>query len=299
VIGRRLPRVLAGVTASLLLVGAVVGGASRSALPGGLLYPVKHLLDSVAVKLADSDLDRGVTLLSQAQEHVSDARALVERDGARADPVSVDEALLSAYDAVNGGQRALLGEFDRSGSPRSLLAVQDFAVRVLPQLNALRPLAPAASRPEVDALIALLQETRTTLARKIAVCGQPCAATGGVGLDSSSSSAPPTGRSSTTAPESLVAPGLPTPGLPAPALPTPGPPIRGGLPVHDPKATVSRPGAVVGPSVSPLSPLPITRSTQAAILPSVTVGPLNPSSSPETIPTTVPLPTPTGLPGLP
>ena len=97
VIGKGL-RVIAGATASLLLIGAVLGVTSRSALPGGLLYPVKQSLNSAAVQLAGSDFDRGVTLLSQAQEHIGDARSLVERDGARADPTS---CLLYTSDAAD------------------------------------------------------------------------------------------------------------------------------------------------------------------------------------------------------
>ena len=139
-IGRGLPRVLAGATASLLLVGGVVGGASRSALPGGLLYPVKALRDSAAVQLASSDFDRGTTLLSQAQEHISDARALVDRDGAEVDPASLDVALVNARDTVRSGQRTLLAEFDRTGNPQALIALQDFVSRALPQLHTLRPL---------------------------------------------------------------------------------------------------------------------------------------------------------------
>lgn len=293
VIGRGLPRVLAGATASLLLVGAVLGGSSRSALPGGLLYPVKQVLDSAAVQLAGSEFDRGVTLLSQAQEHISDAGALVKRDGAQADPGSVDQAMLSAYDAVGAGQQALLGEFDRTGNPQALIAVQDFTVRALPQLNALRPLVPAASRPGVDALIALLQQTRTTLVGKIAICGQPCASLGGVGLGGSPRSPP-----------SAPVTGLPTaltPGsLPVPPLPTPG-----GL-AGSPPGAITGPGAVV---VAPGGSLGGNASgTLRAVLPPVTVGSLTVSVAPIVIPpllpklpvptTTLPAPLP-GLPGLP
>src|SRR5688572_3394476 len=74
VVGRGLPRAVAGATASALLVGAVVGAVSRGTVPGDALYPVKGWLDGVAVRLADSDLDRGSTHLAQAQEHISDAR---------------------------------------------------------------------------------------------------------------------------------------------------------------------------------------------------------------------------------
>ena len=46
VVGRGFPRVLAGAAASVVAVGAIVGVASRSAIPGSALYPVKGWLDS-------------------------------------------------------------------------------------------------------------------------------------------------------------------------------------------------------------------------------------------------------------
>ena len=279
-------RVLAGTTASLLLIGAVLGVTSRSALPGGLLYPVKQVLNSAAVQLAGSDLDRGVTLLSQAQEHIGDARSLVERDRATADPASVNQALRSAYDSARTGQRALLGEFDRTRNTQALIALRDFTVRAMPQLDALRSLVPTASRPGVDALIALLHQTRTTLAGKIALCGQPCASLGGAGVGSPTPSAPSTGLPFT----------LPAGGLRLPGLPT------GGLPVVGPVPAITGPGGVV--VVAPATPpLPIPRG---AILPPVTVGSLTVKPSPIVIPslpqlTPAPVlpPPPTGLPGLP
>ena len=281
VIGRGLPRVLAGATASLLLVGAVIGGASRSALPGGLLYPVKALLDSAAVQLAGSDFDRGTTLLSQAQENISDAAALVDRDGARAAPASVDEALLRAYDAANGGARSLLGEFDGTANPQALIAVQDFDVRALPQLKALRPLVPESSRPQVDALITLLQETQTTLAHKIAVCGQPCASL----------------VRSVTLPRSAASTGLPSTVT------------KGGVPTSRSTVAIIGPlGVLVDPFVPPV--LITTSGSTAAVLSPVTIGPITVSPSPIVIPppplplpTSAPtvslLPLPNGLPGLP
>jgi hypothetical protein len=262
VIGKGL-RVIAGATASLLLIGAVLGVTSRSAVPGGLLYPVKQVLNSAAVQLAGSDLDRGVTLLSQAQEHIGDARSLVERDGARADPTSVDQSVLSANDAVIGGQQALLRAFDRTGNIRALISIQDFTVRAMPQLNALRPLVPAASKPDVDALIALLGRTRTTLALKIVKCGQRCVSIGGV----RPGSPPPSARSSGL-PFTPPAGGFPMPGLPA-----------GGLPVVGPVPAISGSGAVVVGPVAPTAAI-TKNGTGGVLLPPVTVGSLTVSPSP-------------------
>ena len=261
VIGRGMPRILAGATLSLLVVAAIVGGTSRSSLPGGLLYPVKQVLDSAAVQLAGSDFDRGVTLLSQAQEHISDAGALVERDGANSDPAEVNQALLGAHDTVTAGQRALLGEFDRTGNPQAFIAVQDFVVRSVPQLNALRPVVPPASRPAVDSLLALLQETRTTLARKIAVCGQPCASLGGSKLGSTQLSTPSTGPLSAPTQGGVLVPGVGVPG---------------GVGAPGATAAITGPGGVV---VAPVIPprlvggqlLPTSTGGIRVIVPSVPV----------------------------
>jgi len=270
VIGTGLPRVLAGATAALLLIGALVGVSSRSALPDGLLYPVKQALDSVAVQLAGSELDRGTVLLSQSQEHISDARSLVERDGQRADPSSVSQALSSAYDALSTGQRSLLGDFDRTRNTSTLIAVQDFASRALPQLNALSALVPPASRPEVDALIALLHESQATVARRIEVCGQSCASLGGISPGSSPSSVPSLGATST---------------------PTAG----GRLSAAGPTAAVTRPRAVLPSGV----PKTVRRGSGSVTVPQVTIGSLTIRPSPIAIPPVASVPPVLPVPPLP
>ena len=144
VVGRGLPRLLAGAAASALLVGGVVGVASRGAVPGQALYPVKGWLDGVAVRLADTDLERGQTYLSQAQGHVSDARTLAEGSKNAGD---IDTALEAATDSVRKGRQALDTSYATTGNPQALLAMRDFTARTLPQLDALRTEVPAASLP--------------------------------------------------------------------------------------------------------------------------------------------------------
>jgi len=264
VIGRGLPRILLGAVASLLVVAAVVGGTSRSALPGSLFYPVRQLLDQAAVQLAGNDFDRGVTLLSQAQEHISDAGALADRDGAQADPASVDQALLNAYDAVEAGQSALFGRFDRTGSPQALIAVQDFVVQSLPQLGALRPMVPAASRTGVDALIALLNQTRTTLAAKAAVCGQPCAFMDSTARAGSFTFAPPTGLPSTLAPGGGTGVTVPTVSVPLVTLaPIPG--VSASVPATSVPLVTLVPIPGISTSVPSLPSLPVPLVTLAPI----------------------------------
>jgi hypothetical protein len=293
VVGRGLPRALAGAVASLLLIAAIVGAASRGALPGDVLYPVKGWLDNAAVRLADNDFDRGQVYLSQAQEHISDARDLADTTDPQAGDITV--ALQAAMDSVRGGQRALDAAWARTGNPQALLAMRDFAARALPQVEALRGQVPAASLPALGELEALLQESQDTTARRIAACGASCS-----GLTAS-----PLGTSSTPGATTTAAPGSPGSagaaggaGGPAPA-PTgtsgagpKGPAVSaggGGLGVgaSGGGARLSTGGASIGgPTISATAPLPsatatvplpsasLSSSGVGANLPGATLGPV-------------------------
>jgi hypothetical protein len=183
VVGRGLPRALAGAAASALVIGTVVGVASRSAIPGSALYPVKGWLDSVAVQLADSDLDRGLTHLSQAQEHIADTRALVDQGEDDSGPYL--EALQAAVSSVRAGQRDLNTAFDSTGNAQSLIAIRDFSARALPQVEALRPEVPAKSLPVLGELEALLQQSESAALRRLASCAPTCVTLQPVGVSPS------------------------------------------------------------------------------------------------------------------
>lgn len=200
VVGRGMPRALAGAAASVLVVGTVVGVASRGAIPGSALYPVKGWLDSVAVQMAGSDLDRGLTHLSQAEEHVSETRELVERDVHDAD--GYIEALQVAVLDVRAGQRDLGRAFDETGNPQALISLRDFAARTRPQLEALRPEVPAAALPVLGELESLLADADAAALRRLAACAPTCVTLRQVGANPtdlpslSATAAPP----ATTAP---------------------------------------------------------------------------------------------------
>jgi hypothetical protein len=180
VVGRGFPRVLAGAAASVVAVGAIVGVASRSAIPGSALYPVKGWLDSVAVQMAGSDYDRGLTHLSQAQEHISDARALAEQSNV--DPQEYVDVLRSAVSSVRSGQRDLNTSFDATGKPQALLAIRDFSARALPQVEALRPEVPAKALPVLGELQALLADAESASLRRLAACAPTCATSTGASV---------------------------------------------------------------------------------------------------------------------
>lgn len=186
-VGRGLPRILAGVAASLVAVGSIVGVAARSALPGQALYPVKQVLDSAAVRFAGSDADKGATWLGQAQEHIVDASQLV----ATPNPASadVDLALEGAIDAVTRGQSLLRQSFAETHDPRALRVIQDFSDRAVPQVDALSDRVAAPSLSLVTTLRALLGPARSDPVRELASC-QTCSAASEAAPDSFAPAAP-------------------------------------------------------------------------------------------------------------
>ncbi|HET6856727.1 MAG TPA: DUF5667 domain-containing protein [Streptomyces sp.] len=281
VMGRGLPRLLAGAAASVLAVGAVVGVASRSALPGSALYPVKGWLDSVAVQMAGSDYERGLTHLAQAQEHISDTRALSEQQGS--EPGEFIEALDSAVASVRSGQRDLNTAFDGTGNPQALIAIRDFSARALPQVEALRPEVPAAALPALRELQALLEDSQTASVRRLAACAPSCALVSQPGAGPSqlpvlpSTTAAPGGATpGATLPGGVGVPSTPVTANPGGGLPgvTAG---TGGVTVGGDNggATLSTDGATLnGPSVTASVPglPPVTATLPSASISSSSVG---------------------------
>lgn len=289
VVGRGLPRALAGAAASALLVGGVVGVVSRSAVPGDSLYPVKGWLDGVAVRLATSDFERGMTYLGQAQEHISDSRDLAART--TSDAGDINTSLAAAADSVQGGQRALDRDYARTGNPQALLAQRDFTSRTLPQLDALRTEVPAASLPALARLESLLRESQVVTARRIAACGSQCgealttvlgpaslpSLTTGAASATSRPTRPGTASSPASAGGVITVPRAPVTGgaggtggvggTPQAAVGTGGVTVGGG----GVGATLSPQGATATlPSISATLPLP--SGTVTAPLPSATIG---------------------------
>jgi hypothetical protein len=261
-VGRGLPRLLAGVTASALAVGGVVGVASRSALPGQLLYPVKQALDSAAVSIAGSDFDKGSTLLGQAQEHISEASDLAGAPSPAA--ADVDGALQGAIDDVTRGQALLRKSFAETHNPQAMLVMQDLATRAMPQVDALHDRVPSESLPLVTALHALLGSVATGTVAQLASC-ETC------------------GASAETARQALAA-GAATAGASPIALPDVSAPATvggtpGAVPVAPPAAATAVSGVLVvtAPALRPA--LRTAPAPDAASVPRAAPAPLVPAST--------------------
>jgi hypothetical protein len=169
----RWQRALAAGTAAVLALMLGVGVAAGSALPGGLLYPVKELIQNAQVRLAHGDLARGKVLLSQATGHIGDATTLVSQ-GSPA-PADVNTALRQASDDFSQGEELLLNQYAASHDPDGLAALSRFTVSQSPLVGRLRDRVPVVSQPLVDQLLAQIGQSAVTLQRVVSQCGAPCA----------------------------------------------------------------------------------------------------------------------------
>jgi hypothetical protein len=169
----RWQRAFAAGTAAVLALLLGVGVAAGSALPGGLLYPVKELIQGAQVHLAHGDLARGKVLLGQARGHIGDATTLVSQ-GAPA-PADVDTALRQASDDFSQGEQLVLKQYAASHDTNGLAALSQFTVSQSPLLSRLRGRVPVVSEPLVDQLLAQIGQSAVTLQRLVSQCGAPCA----------------------------------------------------------------------------------------------------------------------------
>jgi len=260
-VGRGLPRLLAGVAASLMAIGGVVGVASRAALPGQALYPVKQVLDTAAVSMAGTDLDKGSRLLSQAQEHIVEASRLVEAPDSTAADVNL--ALQGAIDDVSRAQALLQRSFAETHDPQALRVSGSFSTRAIPQVDALRDRVPSESLSLVTALRALLGTAASSADRQPTSC-ETCGAAGEVarralGPDAAAGASP-------SALPNLTAPT--TAGAPAAAAAVPGPADTAATPAAaaappGPADTAPAPAAAPPVSVASL-PAPAPRAPAAS-----------------------------------
>ena len=164
---RPIRQLLAAAAAVILLAGGL-GVVSRQAVPGDLLYPVKQLLDRVAVQLAGSKADEGLTQLAQAQQHISEARELLDRD--EPTPADLTQAFDSASDSTRAAQATLLEVYRVERRADALMALGDFFARALPQVDAMRQDVPADALPAWERLRAVLAQGQLDTLRAIATC---------------------------------------------------------------------------------------------------------------------------------
>jgi hypothetical protein len=238
---------LAAAAAAVLVLGGAVGFASRSAVPGDALYGVKQLLDRAAVQLAGSRYEEGLTYLAQAQEHITEARNLV--DGGSPSTHDLDTAYDSAADATRRAQTILLEVYRSEGRTDALSELSDFYARAIPQVDAMRSRVPAESLPAWQRLRDLLGAGQVAGLHELAscaACGDRAVQAGQLlrGLDSTRP-AGTTGSTTTSTTGGAAIGGTSATGTPRPSASLPRPPL--------PSATL--PGG--GPPRAPLPSVPL------------------------------------------
>jgi hypothetical protein len=165
---RRAFRLVAAAAAAVVLIATALGFASRSALPGDLLYPVKQVLDRAAVQLSGSRFDEGLTHLAQAQQHISEARDLLDRPDS--DAAEVAQALDAASDSFVRADAILQDVYRTEQRPDALTELADFVGQALPQVEAMDSRIPTPARPAYERLRDLLDGSSATLLQSLAGC---------------------------------------------------------------------------------------------------------------------------------
>ncbi|MEW1954593.1 DUF5667 domain-containing protein [Terrabacter sp. NPDC080008] len=256
-------KLLAAVAAGILVVGGALGAASRSAVPGDALYGVKQLLDRAAVQLAGSRYDEGLTYLAQAQEHISDARDLLDQGSPSAH--DLDTAYDSATDAVGRAQTILVEVYRTESRPEALSQLADFYARAIPQVDAMRPRVPTGSLPAWQRLRDALGSGDAATLHELAscaTCGDRAAQARDALAGLRGSARPGTRTSGTPAPPTTAGAGAgpASPGSSAPAATSARPPA----------ATTTAPDGLPVPGGSGAGAVPVPGG--AVNLPTVGVG---------------------------
>lgn len=243
----------AAVAAAFVLAAALLGLVSRSAVPGDFLYPVKQLLDRAAVGLSGSRLDEGRTHLAQAQQHISEARDLLDRGPV--DPTELDMAFDAATASVTAADSVLTEVHVQEGRPEALTELTDFLTRARLQVEAMDSRIPEASRASYERLRAVLGGSEVEALRRLAAC-TVCGDAAVRAQAALATLAPGASPTPTSVPAATTAPGLPLPTAtlapPSIALTTDGAALDGGgvtLPgatVDLPSAGVTTTGVVIG-----------------------------------------------------
>jgi hypothetical protein len=263
---------------------------SRTAVPGDALYPIKQALDQAAVSLAGSAMDKGLTHLAQAEQHIAEARDLLDRGT----PSGAN--LVTAFDAASAstsaGRDQLLAAYRAEHRADALTELADFTARARPQVEAMGPaLATGAAgaddsadaRAAWDRLRQLLAQSEVDVLRELAncsVCGDRAEqARAQLEAVASGTGVLPGGAVNVPGAATPGTSGLPPgTGTPTPSGSTSGPPLPTVTPTV-PGISVSLPGVTV-PVVSATVQLPTVGITTTAIsgggggvtLPGATIG---------------------------
>ena len=292
--------VAAGAMASVVAVAGIAVAGSQS-LPGDPFYGVKKGTESLELRAAGSDVDKGSKHLEFAGERLREVRALALGRDAALGPVaagtvgalggSLSERVrdtLAAMDAETRKGSALLTEAYRDSNDESPLEILTaFADTQSEDLRELIPSLPTTARPRAEESLALVSgvAVQTSQLLAVGVCTDSCAPGAAAPQLPGTQPAPQPAPTATTdapcgcdpvpTPEPTSAPSPEPAPQPAPTEePSPAPqPTRTADPAPSPSASPD-PLPVPLPSLPvpvPTLPVPLPTLSPIAVVPGVEV----------------------------
>lgn len=156
--GTRERRLVAAASA-VVLVGGTAGmaAAAQGALPGEALYPIKRGIERVEAGLSMSQAGKGRDLLDQAAGRLAEVEALLGKDSVQGTQ-QVPETLADFSTQASEGSALLLGSFQETGDPESVVRVRTFAAAGVTVLAELAGDVPPEAQDELAAAAGILRD---------------------------------------------------------------------------------------------------------------------------------------------
>lgn len=153
------------------LVGAStsLAVAAQSALPGELLYPLKRVLEDAGTGAQLSADARGVSLLGNATDRLSEVTELLRTGDLREGP-AIASTLVTFSDQSLEASDLILGDHETSGDDDAVEELRDFAATSLQTLAQLEALLPDEAKDELQYAAEVLTEIDAAAARACPSC---------------------------------------------------------------------------------------------------------------------------------
>jgi Domain of unknown function (DUF5667) len=170
-------RLLAIAASTLVIVGAgtATAAASRQALPGDLLYPVKRSMETVQLQLARGNYGKGVELLEDASTRLDEIAGLTtEHPNPDAEQVDQLDQTFSDFssESTEGGQR-LLAAYAMDDEANAIGRIRVFTTEAAVQLTELASAMPPDMGPSFTKAAATVGTLDALAVRICPTCGGP------------------------------------------------------------------------------------------------------------------------------
>lgn len=155
--------------AALVGASSSLAVAAQSALPGEMLYPLKRVLEDAETSVQLSADARGVSLLGNATDRLSEVTALLRTGDLREGPV-VATTLTDFSEQSLEASDLILGDYEETGDTTSVEELRDFAASSLDTLAQLEALLPEEAKDELQYAAEVLTEIDAAAAQVCPTC---------------------------------------------------------------------------------------------------------------------------------